>query len=95
VKHPIRLALIVACVLVVSCVDNPDSYESWLEQELESAQAENEELYAALELFTRNEGSCAVREGTRVICAMAHGALQRRDMEPGEYIAFRSERRKK
>jgi len=86
---------IIACVLVVACVDNPDAYESWLEQELDSAQAENEELYAALQLFTRNEGSCAVREGARVICAMAQGAVQRRDLEPSEYIAFRSERKKK
>jgi len=82
------LAGILACVLVVACVEP-------VRDDPAKLKAEIAELHAALELFTRNEGSCAVRNGgPRVICAMVGGAVQRRDMEPGEYIAFRSQRRK-
>jgi hypothetical protein len=95
----VKLALsavgIVACVLIVACSDDPQNYAA-LGMENEELREDIAEAHSALELFTRNEGSCAVRDGgPRIFCWMVNSTVYRRELEPSEYIAFRSERRKK
>jgi hypothetical protein len=90
----IRALGIAACVLIVACSDDPRAYSAALGMENEELRGEVAEAHAALELFTRNEGSCAVRDGgPRIFCWMVNGTLYRRELEPGEFIAFRPARR--
>jgi len=89
----IRALGILACVLGVASCDEPIDYRAEFAdaaQARDMAEAENERLLDALELFTRNEGSCAMRNnGPRIFCWMKEGQVYRRELEPGEYVAVR------
>jgi len=68
----------------------------FLPLKLSQVKKENERLRHALELFTRNEGSCAVMDnGPRVMCVMRDGQVSRRDLEYSEQIVFRRPKERK
>ena len=63
-------------------------YEPLIEAHAATAD-ENALLHRALAIFTRNEGSCAVREsGPEVLCKMRTGYVSRRELLPGEVVVL-------
>lgn len=56
-------------------------------QAMVELQRENTRLKHALELFTRNEGSCAVQNnGPRVLCGMRDGYVARRELDDNDQV---------
>lgn len=91
-----KLALSAVLIFLLGCVVGSIDYRAAkaMELDLTLAYEDLDEAHAALELFTRNEGSCAVRDGgPRIFCWMVNGTVYRRELEPGEYVAVKSARR--